>query len=70
MTSGDPDTCLLSSYWDDWTGSFSTVASVSMKLSPFWPVELQVWFTQVEAQFATHGVTSQKTMFDYIVASL
>ena len=35
-----------------------------------WPADLQVLFAQVEAHFATCSVTSQKTMFYYIVASL
>ena len=52
-------------------GDASTqLTSVSLKLTPFWLADPQVWFAQVEAQFSTCGVASQKTKFDYIIMSL
>ena len=47
-----------------------SAATFHIKLPPFWPADPEVWFAQVEAQFATKRLTAQKSRFHYIVASL
>ena len=44
--------------------------TINIRLPPFWPADPAIWFAQVEATFATKKLTSQKSRFDFVVASL
>ena len=46
------------------------VEAYSLKIPPFWTADPQIWFVQVEAQFAARGITAQRTMYHHIVGSL
>ena len=54
------------------TADLPVIASstINIRLPPFWPADPAIWFAQVEATFATKKLTSQKSRFDFVVASL
>ena len=52
------------------SGTTPTLAPVTIKIPLFWLSDPELWFWEVEAQFTTKGVSSQRTRFDYVMASL
>lgn len=46
------------------------LARITMKIPPFWKNNCSLWFVQLEAQFATAGITSDATKYFTVVGSL
>jgi len=46
------------------------VNRVSVKLPPFWPDDVELWFAQVEAQFTVAQILQETTKFAYAVSQL
>ena len=46
------------------------VNKVTIKIPPFWADRPEIWFFQIEAQFAINRITSEETKFNYLVSQL
>ncbi|XP_041975801.1 uncharacterized protein LOC121730727 [Aricia agestis] len=46
------------------------VFKVGVRVPPFWPEEPEIWFAQVEGQFAISGITNDLTKFNYVIGHL
>ena len=44
--------------------------ALAVKLSPFWPNNIETWLVQAESQFRLKGVITSQTKFDYVVQSM
>lgn len=46
------------------------VFRVGVRVPPFWPEEPDIWFAQIEGQFAISGIKDDNTKFNYVIAHL
>ena len=47
-----------------------TVSTVNLKIPPFYIQDPALWFLQVESQFITQRVTSERSRFHHVVGAL
>lgn len=48
----------------------SETMKVSVKIPHFWTDKPEIWFYQIEAQFAINGISNENTKFNYIVSQM
>lgn len=51
-------------------GPIGSVDRVAVRLPPFWSDDVEVWFAQVEAQFAISGVKTDSTKYFMVIREL
>jgi hypothetical protein len=47
-----------------------SVCRVAIKLPPFWPDRVHVWFAQAEAQFLLAGITTDDTKYSHVLSQM
>jgi hypothetical protein len=47
-----------------------TLNHVGIRVPPFWPEKPNLWFAQLEGQFALANVTQDTTKFYYVISHL
>ncbi|XP_063241138.1 uncharacterized protein LOC134541555 [Bacillus rossius redtenbacheri] len=48
----------------------AAVDRVAVRIPPFWSADPEMWFAQVENQFAIAGITADSTKFHYVAGNL
>ena len=51
-------------------GAFPQINRVAVRIPRFWPYDPEMWFAQVENQFALSRITTAETKFNYIAGNL
>lgn len=46
------------------------VDSIRVKVPPFWPDDPELWFAQLEGQFALANITVDSTKYNYVISNL
>ena len=49
---------------------FPAVDRVAIRIPPFWPEDPEMWFAQVETQFALSDIKQDRTKFNYVAGNL
>ncbi|XP_025267510.1 uncharacterized protein LOC112639004 [Camponotus floridanus] len=51
-------------------GDNQHIGRLAIKAPPFWPEEPELWFAQLEGQFALGGITQDATKYLYVIAHI
>jgi hypothetical protein len=51
-------------------GENNNLNRIAVRIPPFWPTDPELWFSQIENQFALAGITSDETKFNYVAGHL